>query len=235
MLTLNPTVFVVDHDAAVRASLEAVIRRAGWTNEALESARMLLTRPPFPAPSCLVVDISSFDLAGFDLLRRLATERTETPIIAIANHGDIPVIVRVMKAGAADFLTKPLADEAVLPAVRSVLARSRAVLDQMTVLRELRSRYDSLSTREREVMTQVVAGNVNKRIGAALGISEITVKAHRGKVMRKMRAESVAELVGHHDRVHAGRLNGCLEAGRSHDKRVSSNAPWAPDRQQHCE
>jgi FixJ family two-component response regulator len=196
MLSLNPTVFLVDPDAAARGSLEAVIRRAGCTNETLGSAGSLLTRPPFPVPSCLVLDISLLDLGGFDLLRRLATERKETPIIAIASHGDIPMIVRAMKAGAVEFLMKPLTDAALLPAIRYALAQSRAVLDQMAVLRELRNRYDSLSAREREVMARVAAGDMNKRIGAALGISEITVKAHRSKVMGKMRAESVAELVG---------------------------------------
>jgi len=195
MLSLNPTVFLVDPDAAARASLEAVIRRAGCTNETLGSAGSLLMRPPFPVPSCLILDISLLNLGGFDLVRRLVTERKETPIIAIANHGDIPMIVRVMKAGAVEFLMKPLTDEALLPAIRYALARSRAVLDQMAVVRELRNRYDSLSAREREVMARVVTGDLNKRIGAALGISEITVKAHRCKVMRKMRAESVAELV----------------------------------------
>lgn len=196
MLTLNPTVFVVDRDAAVRASLGAVIRRAGWSTEILGSAETLLARPPLPAPSCVVLDIGHPDLAGFDLLRRLAAERTETPSIAIADHSDIPMTVRAMKAGATEFLMKPLADDALLPAIRYALARSGAVLDRMTQLRELRRRYDSLSGREREVMTRVVAGDLNKRIGAALGISEITVKAHRGKAMRKMRADSLAELVG---------------------------------------
>ena len=198
MLPLNPTVFVVDRDASVRASLEAVIRLAGWTPETYASAGAFLARRAPAGPSCLVVEIALPELDGFDgfdLLRRIATDRKETPIVAVAGRSDIPMTVRAMTAGAVDVLMKPLADDVLLTALGHALARSRATLDREAESVELRSRYDSLSVREREVMGQVVAGHLNKRTGAALGISEITVKAHRGRVMRKMGAKSLPELV----------------------------------------
>jgi len=194
MLHLNPTVFVVDPDASVRGSLEAVIRRAGWTPRTFASVGEFLTHPR-RMPSCLVVEVSHLDLAGFDLLRRIAAEREETPVVAVAAGCDISMAVRAFQAGAMGFLMKPLADDALLTAVRDAIDRSRVILDRKADLFELRSRYDSLSGREQEVMAGVVAGHLNKRIGAALGISEITVKAHRGKAMRKMGADSVAKLV----------------------------------------
>jgi len=195
MLQLNPTVFIVDPDPSVRSSLEPLIRRAGWVPETFAYAGDLLARRALPVPSCVVLEIALPDLTGLDLLRSIAADRKETPIIALVGQGDIPLTVRAMKAGAVEVLTKPLPADVLVPAIDNALARSRAVLAQEAELRELRKRHDSLSGREREVMAGVVAGHLNKRIGATLGISEITVKAHRGKVMRKMAADSLAELV----------------------------------------
>jgi FixJ family two-component response regulator len=195
MPTLNPTVFVVDPDVPSRASLEAVIRRAGWASASFASAAEFLALPPLRVPSCLVLDIAPPDLTGLELLRQIAADRKETPIIAVIGQDDVPMTVRAMKAGAVDLLVKPPADDALLTVVRHAVACSRAVLDREADLLELRRRYASLSGREREVMARVVAGHPNKRVGAALGICEGTVKAHRGRIVRKMGAESLPELV----------------------------------------
>ena len=191
----TPIVFVVDDDISVRESLELLIHTAGWDPETYASAQAFLARPRVAIPSCLVLDVSLPDLNGLDLQRRLGADRADLPIIFITGHGDIPMSVHAMKAGAVEFLTKPFGDDVLLSAIESALERSRAALVQQAGLHALQARYAILSQREREVMALVVAGLLNKQIAGELRISEITVKAHRGKMMRKMGAGSVAELV----------------------------------------
>jgi FixJ family two-component response regulator len=191
----KPIVFVVDDDISVRESLELLIASAGWQPEIFASAQEFLHRPRSPVPNCLILDLSLPDLNGLELQRRIAAERTDMPIIFITGHGDVPSTVQAMKAGATEFLTKPFSEDALLGAIRQALERSRDALISEAEMQSLRKRYDSLTLRERQVMALVVSGLLNKQVGGELGISEITVKAHRGKVMQKMKADSLPALV----------------------------------------
>jgi FixJ family two-component response regulator len=190
-----PIVFVVDDDISVRESLELLIRSEGWQPETFESAQEFLAHPRALVPSCLVLDVSLPGLNGLELQKRVAVERTDMPIIFITGFGDVPMTVQAMKAGAVEFLTKPFGDNALLSAIRHALDRSRSALGREAEMQVLRDCYASLTRREREVMTLVVSGLLNKQVGGELGISEITVKAHRGQVMQKMKAASFADLV----------------------------------------
>jgi len=191
----KPIVFVIDDDISVRESLDLLIHTAGWRPELFASAQEFLDHPPASAPHCLVLDISLPDLNGLELQKRVLAVRPELPIIFITGHGDVPKSVQAMKAGAVEFLTKPFPDEVLLDAIRNALERSRSFMAQAAETQDLRDRYASLTPREQQVMKLVVDGLLNKQVGGELGISEITVKAHRGKVMQKMRADSLPDLV----------------------------------------
>jgi FixJ family two-component response regulator len=185
----------VDDDISVRESLEPLIRHEGWQPETCASAQEFLDLPRVPVPSCLILDISLPGINGLELQKRIATERTNLPIIFITGHGDVPKTVQAMKAGAVEFLTKPFSDDVLLNAIRQALEHSRVVLSYQADRQALRERHASLTPRERQVMALVASGLLNKQVGGELGIHEITVKAHRGKVMEKMKAGSVADLV----------------------------------------
>jgi FixJ family two-component response regulator len=190
----TPVVFVVDDDVSVRESLELLFSSVGWRTETFASAQEFLEHPRVVAPSCLVLDLTLPDLNGLDLQKRII-DRTDMPIIFITGYGDVPTTVKAMKAGAVEFLTKPFGDEVLLAAIREAIDRSQVALGEQAELQAIRQRYLTLSPRERDVMTLIVSGLLNKQVAAELGISEITVKAHRGQVMRKMGADSFADLV----------------------------------------
>lgn len=198
----TPIVFVVDDDISVRESLEMMIHFAGWQSETFASAQEFLSRPRASVPSCLVLDVELPDLNGLDVQRRIAAERTDMPIIFITAHGNVSMAVHAMKAGAVEFLTKPYGDEALLSAIRQAIKYSNLALRREAELRSVRERFVSLSGRERQVMALVVCGLLNRQVGNELGISEVTVKAHRGSVMRKMNAESFADLVNMAAKLH---------------------------------
>src|SRR5208282_6003738 len=203
----TPTVVVVDDDISVRESLELLIQNEGWQPALFESAREFLAQLPKVTPSCLILDVNLPDLSGLDIQQRIRDEKSSIPIIFITGYGDIPTSVRAMKAGAAEFLTKPLDDAVVIQAIRDAVLRSQANLKQEGVQRQLEERFATLTKREQEVMNLVVKGLMNKQVGFELDISEITVKAHRGRVMEKMQATTFVDLVN-----MAGRLG--ISTGR---------------------
>ena len=189
-----PTVFVIDGDIAVRQSLERLIRTAGCEPETFASAEEFLSHPRSTVPSCVILDLTLPGLSGLELQKQLAGQ-PELPLIFVTGHTDVPMTVEAMKAGAVEFFTRPIDDMALLPAIGAAIERSRAALRHDSEMRMLRKLHSTLTPREREVMALVVSGLLNKQVGGELGINEATVKAHRGQVMRKMKAASLPDLV----------------------------------------
>jgi FixJ family two-component response regulator len=216
----TPIVFVVDDDISVRESLELLIRCEGWQPETFSSAQEFLAHPRDHVLSCLILDVSLPGLNGLDLQKKVATERNEMPIIFITGYGDVPMTVQAMKAGAIEFLTKPFSEQVLLSAIRQAIERSRIALGREMEMRALQNCYASLTRREREVLALVVSGLLNKQIAGELRISEITVKAHRGKVMQKMKADSLAGLVNMAARLRIKRHPGSVPA-QLHDSSIA--------------
>jgi FixJ family two-component response regulator len=195
MLHTTPIVFVVDDDHSVREALESLVRQAGWQPQVFGSAQQYLAHPRALVPSCLVLDVTLPGLSGLELQSLIAGDRIDMPIIFITGHADVPMTVKAMKAGAVEFLTKPIPEDVLISAIESAIARSRQALEQQRQMQALRGLYTKLTPREREVMALVVRGLLNKQVGGELGMAEITVKAHRAQIMRKMNAASFADLV----------------------------------------
>jgi FixJ family two-component response regulator len=191
----RPVIAIVDDDPSVREGLHSLVRSAGWRAETFCSAQEFLARTRAEAPSCLILDLQLPDLSGLDLQKRMAAIDLEIPIVFLTGHGDIPASVQAMKAGAVEFLTKPVEEADLVRAIQEAIERDRRTRQQQAEIHDLRSRHDSLTAREREVMQQVISGLLNKQVAAEMNITEFTVKIHRGKVMRKMRADSLADLV----------------------------------------
>jgi FixJ family two-component response regulator len=201
----DPTIFVIDDDVSVRQALESLIKSVGWQVRTFKNAPDFLHSGEIDAPGCLILDVRLPGLSGLDLQRSLAERKNHLPIIFLTGHGDIPMSVRAMKAGAVEFLTKPFREQDLLDAIRLAIDRDHTVQQQQSELAELSERYDTLTPREREVMGLVVSGLLNKQAAASLGLSEVTIKVHRGQVMQKMHAQSLAELVKMADKLqHLG-------------------------------